>query len=82
MTHFTPTQKQKQLIMKVTLVIYMFFFYKYIKIQGLRSDMLKATQNIGWKYSYDMLILYVRIFKMGAIGVGLSHMTYIVIHKL
>ena len=28
--------------------------------------MLKATQNIGWKYAYDMLILYVKIFKMGA----------------
>ena len=23
------------------------FFYKHIKIQGLGSDMLKATQNIG-----------------------------------
>ena len=58
------------------------FFYKHIKIQGLGSDMLKATQNIGWKYAYDMLILYVKIFKMGAKSVGLPHIAYIVIHKL
>ena len=44
--------------------------------------MLKATQNIGWKYAYDMLILYVKIFKIGAKIVGLSHIAYIVIHKL
>ena len=35
--------------------------------------MLKATQNNGGKYAYDMLILYVKIFKMGARSVGLSH---------
>ena len=58
------------------------FFYKHIKIQGLGSDMLKATQNIGWKYAYDMPILWVKIFKMCAKSVGLSHVTYIVIHKL
>ena len=43
--------------------------------------MLKV-QNIGWKYAYDMLILYVKIFKMGARSAGLSHIAYIVIHKL
>ena len=58
------------------------FFYKDIKIQGLVSDMLKATQNIGWKYAYDMLILCVKILKMGAKSVGLSHIAYAVIHKL
>ena len=42
----------------------MFFFYKHIKIQGLGSDMLIATQNIGWKYAYDMLALCVKIFIM------------------
>ena len=26
----------------------LFSFYKHIKIQELGSDMLKATQNIGW----------------------------------
>ena len=40
------------------------FFYKHIKIQGLGSDLLKATQNIGWKYAYDMLIPCVKTFKM------------------
>ena len=54
----------------------MFFFYKHIRIQGLGSDMLKVTQNIGWKYAYDMLILWVKIFKMGAKSVGLSHIAY------
>ena len=44
--------------------------------------MLKAIQNIGWKYAGDMLILYVKIFKMGAKRVGLSHIAYIVIQKL
>ena len=29
-----------------------FFFNKHIKNQGLGSDMIKATQNIGWKYAY------------------------------
>ena len=56
------------------------FFYKHIKVQGLGSDMLKATQNIGWKYAYKMLILCIKIFKMGAKSVGLSHIA--VIHKL
>ena len=28
--------------------------------------MLEATQNIGSKYAYDMLILCVQIFKIGA----------------
>ena len=32
--------------------------------------MLNATHNIGWKYAYDMLILYVKSFKMGAKIVG------------
>ena len=41
------------------------FFYKRIKIQGLGSDMLKAAQNIGSKYAYNMLILCVQIFKTG-----------------
>ena len=40
------------------------FFYKHIKVQGLGSDMLKATQNIDWKYAFDMLTLSVKIFKM------------------
>ena len=40
------------------------FFYKHIKIQGLGLNMFKATQNIGQKYAYDMLILYVKIFKI------------------
>ena len=31
----------------------MFFFYKHIRIKGLGSDMLKVTQNIGWKYAYE-----------------------------
>ena len=44
--------------------------------------MLKAAQNIGWKYAYDMLILYVKIFKMGSKSVRLSHIAYIAIHKL
>ena len=43
--------------------------------------MLKAIQNIGGKYAYDMLILCVKFFKMGAKSVGLSHMAFIVIHK-
>ena len=42
------------------------FFYKHVKIQGLGSDMLMATQNSGWKYAHDVLILGVKIFKMGA----------------
>ena len=42
------------------------FFYKHIKIQGLGSDMLKATQNIGWKYAYDMLILCVKIINFNS----------------
>ena len=58
------------------------FFYKHIKIQELGSDMLKATQNIGWKYAYDMLIICVKIFKMGVKSVGLSHIAYIVTYKL
>ena len=58
------------------------FFYKYIRIQGLGSDMLKATQNIDWNYAYDMLILCVKIFKMGTKSVALSHIAYIAIHKL
>ena len=58
------------------------FFYKHIKIQGLGSKMPKATQNIGWKYAYDMLILCVKIFKMSAKSVGLSHIPYIVAHEL
>ena len=33
------------------------FFYKDIKIQELGSNILKATQNIGGKHAYDMLIL-------------------------
>ena len=38
-------------------------FYMHIKIQGLSSDMLTATQNISWKYACDMLIIYVsRLF--------------------
>ena len=57
-------------------------FYKHIKIRGLGSDTLKVTQNIGRKYAYDMLILCVNIFKMGAKSVGLSHIAYTVIHKL
>ena len=44
--------------------------------------MLKATQNIGEKYAYDMLIPCVQFFKMGAKSVGLSHIVYIVIYKL
>ena len=58
------------------------FFYKHTKTQGLGSDILKATQNIGWKYAYGMLILCVKIYKMSAKSVGLSHIAYIVIHKL
>ena len=42
------------------------FFYKHIKIQGLGSDMLKATQNIGRKYTYDMLILCVKIINFNS----------------
>ena len=44
------------------------FFYKRITIQGLGSDMFIATQNICSKYAYDMLILCVQIFIMGAKG--------------
>ena len=44
--------------------------------------MPKAPQNTGWKYAYDMLILCVKIFKMDAKSVELSHGAYIVIHKL
>ena len=44
--------------------------------------MLKVTQNIGWKYDYDMDILYVKIFKVGAKNLELSHIVYIVIQKL
>ena len=44
--------------------------------------MLKATQNIDWNYAYDMLILCVKIFKMDTKSVALSHIAYIVIHKL
>ena len=58
------------------------FFYKHIKIQELGSNILKATQNIGGKHAYDMLILWVKFLKMGAKSVGLSHIAYIVIHKL
>ena len=58
------------------------FFISILKFKGLVSDMLKATQNIGWKYAYDMLILCVKILKMGAKSVGLSHIAYAVIHKL
>ena len=58
------------------------FFYKHLKSQGLDSDLLKATQNIGKKYACDMLILCVQFFKMGAKSVGLSHIAYIVIYKL
>ena len=54
----------------------------HIRIQGLGSGMLKAIQNIGRKYVYNMLILCVKIFLMGAKSVGLSHIAYIVIHKL
>ena len=42
------------------------FSNKRIKIQELGSDMLEATQNIGSKYAYDMFILCVQIFKIGA----------------
>ena len=62
--------------------VWVHFFYKYIRVKGLGSDMLKVTQNIGWKYTYDMLIPGVQIFKMGGKSVGLSHIAYIVIHKL
>ena len=48
----------------------MLFYYEHTNFQGLDSDMLKATENIGWKYVYDMLILCVKIFKMGAKSVG------------
>ena len=58
------------------------FFYKHIRIQGLGSNVPKAAQNIGWKYAYDMLILYVKIFKIGAKSMGLPFIAYIVIHKL
>ena len=45
--------------------------------------MLKATQNIGWKYAYDTLILSIKNFKMGAKSVGFtSHIAYKVIYKL
>ena len=44
--------------------------------------MLKVTENIGWKYACDMLILYVNIFKMDAKSLELSHIVYIVIQKL
>ena len=40
-------------------------FYKHIKICGLGSDMLKATQNIGWKYACDMLILCAKVIFQG-----------------
>ena len=40
------------------------FFYKNIKIQGLGSDILKATQNISRKYAYNTPILCIKIFKM------------------
>ena len=40
------------------------FLNKHIKIQGLRSNVLKITQKIGWKLAYDMLIICARIFKM------------------
>ena len=52
------------------------FFYKHIKVQGLGSDMLKATQNIDWKYAFDMLILSVKIFKMKSYSMELSHNNY------
>ena len=42
------------------------FFYKHIKIQWLDSDMLKATQNMGWKYTYDMLILSAKIINFNS----------------
>ena len=61
-----------ELFLWIYLTTYM-FFYKHIRIQELGSDMVKVTQNIGWKYAYDRLILYVKIFKMGAKSVGLSH---------
>ena len=41
-------------------------FFKHIRIQGLGSDMFKATQNIGWKYAYDMLILCVKIINFNS----------------
>ena len=40
------------------------FFYNHIKINGSDSDMLKATQNISLKYTYDLLILCVKTFRM------------------
>ena len=49
-----------------------YFYYKHIKIQGLGLDMLKATQNIGWKYAYDILTLCVKIFKTKSCSMGLK----------
>ena len=43
--------------------------------------MVKVTQNIDWKYAY-MFILWVKIFKIGAKSVGLSHIACIVIREL
>ena len=79
---YSPYMNFLSVPMNTNGVYYMFFFNKHIRIQGLCSDMLKVTQNIGWKYVYDMLILCVKIFKMGAKSVRLSHIAYIVIHKL
>ena len=47
-------------------VVHYMFFYKHIKLQGLGSDMLIETQNIGWKYAYDMLILWVKIINFNS----------------
>ena len=58
------------------------FFISIVRFEGLGSNMLKVTQNIGWKYDYDMHILYVKIFKVGAKNLELSHIAYIVIQKL
>ena len=52
---------QKILLKKTTC-----FFYKHIKTQGLGSDMLKATQNIGWKHAHNMLILCVKIINLNS----------------
>ena len=41
------------------------FLYKHIKIRELGSDMLKVTQDIGWKYACDMLILCVKVIFQG-----------------
>ena len=57
-------------------------FYKHIKIQALGSDMLKGRQNVGWKYADDMLIPCVKVFKIGAKSVGLSHIAYIMVNEL